>query len=70
MCNTPVLEILDFSKTFVLECDASGKGIGVTLLQEGHTLAFTTRHLCDRNLGKYTSDKKMMAISSKLGGPI
>jgi hypothetical protein len=33
MCKTRVLTTPDFTKTFILKCDASGNGIGVVLMQ-------------------------------------
>ena len=47
ICTTRILDLHDFTKTFVLECDALGKGIGVVLMQEGRPLAFTSKQLSE-----------------------
>jgi hypothetical protein len=35
-----LLQLLDFGKTFEIECDTSGIGIGGILLQEGKLMAY------------------------------
>jgi hypothetical protein len=62
MCTTLVLALSDFTKTFVLECDASRKGIGVVLMQDGKPLAFTTKQISKRHLGQSIHQNEMLAI--------
>jgi hypothetical protein len=62
ICTTPIPTLPDFTKTFVLECDASGKGIGVVLMQESWSLAFTRKQMSETNLRKSIYEKEMLAI--------
>ena len=39
LIHAPLLQLLDFNKTFELEGDASGIGLGGVLLQEGKPVA-------------------------------
>jgi hypothetical protein len=40
LIHAPLLQLLDFNKTFELECDASGIGLGGVLLQERKHVAY------------------------------
>ena len=43
MCSNPILAMPNFSKPFVLECDALGIDLGEVLTQEGRSLAYTSK---------------------------
>ena len=70
LVSTPVLKSPDFSKQFILQTDASERGIGAVLSQrtstgEEHPIAYYSRKLLPREERYATVEKECLAI--KLG---
>ena len=61
--STPhVLALPDFSKTFVIECDASGKVLGAVLMQGNRPLTYHSEVLKGRSLHLSTYVKEFLAL--------
>jgi hypothetical protein len=66
MCKDPVLTTPEFTKTFIMECVASGNCIRVVLMKEGRTLDFESQPLKGKDLHKPIYEKEMMEILHEL----
>ncbi|KAJ4784848.1 polyprotein [Rhynchospora pubera] len=62
MAEVPVLAMPDFSKTFIIETDASEVGIGAVLMQGRRPIAYLSKGLSVKNKGLSTYEKEFLAL--------
>ena len=62
MSTCPVLALPDFTRPFILECNAAGEGHGAVLMQYKHPIAYESRKLTPAERLYSIYDKEMLAI--------
>ena len=62
MTRGPILGLVDVSKPFEVEKDASNFALGGVLIQEGHPIAYKSRKLNDAERRYTVSENEMLVV--------
>ena len=60
--TAPILKYYDAAKELIIQCDASSTGLGATLLQDDHPLAYVSRALTPTERNYSQMEKECLAI--------
>jgi hypothetical protein len=62
LCAVPVLQLPDFAKPFLLDCDASETGFGAVLHQEEGAIAFFSHPFAQRHLKLAAYERELIGL--------
>ncbi|XP_019098243.1 PREDICTED: uncharacterized protein LOC109131577 [Camelina sativa] len=63
LSEAPILALPDFSQEFVVECDASGSGIGAVIHQRDHPIACFSRQLAARHHKLAAYERELIGLA-------
>lgn len=66
LISAPVLQLLDFSIIFVVECDALAAGVGEVLHQNNHPIAFFSRKLTTLHQRLASYEQELIGLSQAI----
>jgi hypothetical protein len=62
LISAPVLALPNFKQPFTIETDASDKGVGAVLMQQGHPIAYLSKSLSPKTQALSTYEKECLAV--------